>query len=168
MLNSTQNLLGKSTYVPVNDDYVSSYYSTAISSSNSPLILLGSLFLKSYGVIIDKSNSKMGFYPKFGDKDHHSMDVVGAETNCPLRKKCIGDSAYDSSLNECVPPDCSEWLLYDLDKNTNKCAINPVYPFVIAVIVVILVCFELQVMYLKQFILDRSNSIETSSRLDLY
>ncbi|KAH7647145.1 erythrocyte membrane-associated antigen [Cryptosporidium bovis] len=161
LLNSTQSLMGKNTYIPVDDDFSYNYYSTSLSSSNNPPILFGSLFLKSYGVTIDYSHNKIGFYQKF---KYHSTknDTYGnlnVNSNCPTKKMCIGDSTYSPSLNECIPPDCSEWFSYELDRDTNKCVVSSIYPFLISLAIIILVFFEMHVMYLKQFILDKSNSI---------
>ncbi|KAH8583663.1 uncharacterized protein ELE39_003371 [Cryptosporidium sp. chipmunk genotype I] len=163
VINSTQSTFGKVNYIPYNDGY--NYFTPYYSSSNTPLVLFGSLFLKSYGVVIDNNSGKVGFYPKYKYKNHDSNSIENFEnSNCSPRKECLLENGfkYDSSVNECIPPNCSDWLLYDFNAETNTCELNSVFPLVLTFVIVLFTFFEIHIMYLKQFVLDRSSAISNS------
>lgn len=165
ILNSSQSTFGKINYIPYNESYNFNLLSPYYTSSNTPLILFGSLFLKSYGIVIDHNSGKVGFYPKFKHKNYNSNDLGSfTNSNCIPKKKCLTENGfkYDSSINECIPPNCSDWLLYDFNSETNTCELNSVFHLVLTFIIIIFTFFEIHIMYLKQTVLDRSNEISNS------
>lgn len=165
VINSTLGTFGKINYIPYSEGNSYNYFTPYYSSSNTPLILLGSLFLKSYGIVIDNNSGKVGFYPKYKYKGYNSNTIEhSVNSNCAPKKECLLENGfkYDSSINECIPPNCSDWLLYEFNTETNTCELNSIFPLVLAFIIVLFTFFEIHIMYLKQYILDRSSEISNS------
>ncbi|KAF7458906.1 erythrocyte membrane-associated antigen [Cryptosporidium felis] len=155
ILNSIQSSFGKVNYLPQNEEFGTNNYSPqpVVISSSAPLILFGSLLLKSYGIIIDNQNGKVGLYPKFKKPNLQTLN-----SNCSPKKDCASGYTFDSSLNECIPPNCSEWFLYEFDPKTNKCVLGSIYPIILALIMILFTFFELHIMYLKQYIIEKSSA----------
>ncbi|KAJ1606649.1 hypothetical protein OJ253_2656 [Cryptosporidium canis] len=165
ILNSLQSTFGKINYLPYNEEYSSNNYFPYYTSSSTPLILFGSLLLKSYGILIDNNSGKIGFYSKFKYKQNDSgVNKHPKNFNCKPKKECPkgGGFHYEASTNECIPPNCSEWLLYEFNDETNKCELSSVFPLVLTFIVILFTFFEIHIMYLKQFVLDRSSEVFNS------
>lgn len=168
ILNSVQGTFGRMNYVPYNEEYYSNYFFPYYTSSSIPLILLGSLFLRSYGLLVDNNSGRIGFYPKFKYKSRNRSSNGSYKhsnsSNCIPKKECPKESgfSYDPSTNECVPPSCSDWLLYEFNAETNKCELSSVFPLIFTFIIVLFAFFEIHIMYLKQFVLDRSSEISNS------
>lgn len=169
VLNSQQGTFGRMNYVPYNEEYYSNNFFPYYTSSSTPLVLLGSLFLRSYGLLVDNHSGRIGFYPKFKYKSHDHSPNTGHKflnsSNCTPKKECPkeGGFSYDSSTNECVPPNCSDWLLYEFNADTNKCELNSAFPLVLTLVLGLFAFFEIHIMYLKQFVLDRSSEISSNS-----
>ncbi|KAK9172746.1 hypothetical protein CmeUKMEL1_15875 [Cryptosporidium meleagridis] len=165
VINSTLGTFGKVNYIPYSEGNSYNYFTPYYSSSNAPLILFGSLFLKSYGVVTDNNSGKVGFYPKYNYKNQNSNTIEDfVNSNCAPKKECLLENGfkYDSSINECIPPNCSDWLLYEFNAETNTCELNSMFPLVLTFVVVLFTFFEIHIMYLKQYVLNISTEVSNS------
>ncbi|EEA05146.1 uncharacterized protein CMU_042190 [Cryptosporidium muris RN66] len=135
------------------------YFDTSgpsIAPANSPLILFGTLVLKSFGITVNSQSGQVGFYTKNNKNMHNNINYEVYNRHCTVKKFCLGNSTYFAPTNECMPPPCSSWLLYNLDETTNTCVLSRLVPIAIVATVVILTTVELHLMYMKQVVLERA------------
>jgi hypothetical protein len=61
---------------------------------------------------------------------------------CIPRLQCIGQETSYSAYNYCFPPVCSAYWFFSYDHNSRTCKLNPGYPIILAVMIVIFAAVE--------------------------
>ena len=90
------------------------------SNYNTPLIVFGTLTLRSLYFAADFSNGSMALASKLSDKQE-STYANEASAHCKSKVLCQGDQKFEYSTNTCTEPSCAHYFFVYVDETTNKC-----------------------------------------------
>lgn len=91
------------------------------SQLNTPLIVFGSLALRSLYFAADFSTGSVGFASKLTSAEATRYSSKDSHLQCQAKTVCKGDANFECDTNSCREPTCGHYFFVDVDKATQTC-----------------------------------------------